>query len=112
MNPTTTQTLGATIWPASDDNASDQERELETGNRLQYPVLAVKNFRKPLGRRRQSHAVLLHNRVCKRQKAVSLSSSEAEIIALDGALRMEGLPGLQLWELIMDIFTDAPKKEK
>ena len=46
------------------------------------------------------------NWVCKRQSVVSHSSSEAEVIALDAALRMEGLPALILWELIMDVFSD------
>ena len=42
--------------------------------------------------------------VCKRQTAVSHSSTEAEVISLDAALRMEGLPSLMLWELIMTVF--------
>lgn len=39
----------------------------------------------------------------KKQGAVSHSSSEAEIIALDAAVRMEGIPCLLLWELITDV---------
>ena len=42
--------------------------------------------------------------VCKRQTAVSHSSTEAEVISLDAALRMEGLPCLLLWELIMEVY--------
>ena len=42
--------------------------------------------------------------VCKRQTAVSHSSTEAEVISLDAALRMEGLPSLMLWELVMEVF--------
>ena len=42
--------------------------------------------------------------ICKRQTAVSHSSTEAEVISLDAALRMEGLPSLLLWELIMIVF--------
>ena len=42
--------------------------------------------------------------VCKKQSAVSHSSSEAEVISLDAALRMEGLPALLLWETIMKTF--------
>ena len=41
---------------------------------------------------------------CKRQAAVSHSSTEAEVISLDAALRMEGLPSLMLWELVMEVF--------
>ena len=41
--------------------------------------------------------------LCKRQTAVSHSSSEAEVISLDAALRMEGIPAILLWELILDV---------
>ena len=41
--------------------------------------------------------------ICKRQTVVSHSFSEAEVISLDAALRMEGLPSLMLWELIVDV---------
>ena len=46
--------------------------------------------------------------VCKRQTAISHSSTEAEVISLDAALRMEGLPSLMLWELIISVF--CPEK--
>ena len=42
--------------------------------------------------------------ICKRQTAISHSSTEAEVISLDVALRMEGLPSLMLWETILDVF--------
>eukprot|EP00959_Pyramimonas_sp_CCMP1952_P391299 8200234-Pyramimonas_sp.AAC.1 len=38
------------------------------------------------------------NSVCKRQTFVSHSSTESEIVALDTALRTEGLPLSSLWE--------------
>ncbi len=44
--------------------------------------------------------------LCKKQGAVSHSSSEAEIIALDACTRMEGLPALMLWDLVIDVFGD------
>ena len=37
------------------------------------------------------------NWICKKQGAVSHSSTEAEIIALDAVLRVEGVPCLNLW---------------
>ena len=40
--------------------------------------------------------------ICKKQGAISHSSTEAEIIALDAGLRMEGIPMVSLWELIID----------
>ena len=53
--------------------------------------------------------------LCKKQTATSHSSSEAEVIALDAAVRMEGLPAVALWELIIDVFaddSDAKRKVK
>jgi hypothetical protein len=47
--------------------------------------------------------------VCRKQGAVSHSSSEAEVIALEGSLRMEGLPALLLWEEIYGVFAQDPK---
>ena len=38
--------------------------------------------------------------MCKKQNAVSHSSTESEIISLDTGLRLDGLPALELWDLI------------
>ena len=40
----------------------------------------------------------------KKQGATSHSSSEAEVIALDAAVRLEGVPSLALWELVVTVF--------
>ena len=40
----------------------------------------------------------------KKQTAVSHSSTEAEIISLDTGLRLDGLPALELWDLIVFFF--------
>ena len=40
--------------------------------------------------------------MCKKQGAVSHSSTESEIIALDMGLRLDGLPSLTLWDLILN----------
>ena len=40
----------------------------------------------------------------KKQTAVSQSSTESEIISLDTGLRLDGLPGLELWDLIVSVF--------
>ena len=42
--------------------------------------------------------------MCKKQTAVSHSSTESEIISLDTGLRLDGLPALELWELIVSVF--------
>ena len=41
--------------------------------------------------------------MCKKQTAVSHSSTESEIISLDTGLRLDGFPALDLWDLI-DLF--------
>ena len=42
--------------------------------------------------------------MCKKQGAVSHSSSEAEVSALDAGTRMEGIPALLLWEVVLEVF--------
>ena len=42
--------------------------------------------------------------MCKKQTAVSRSSTESEIISLDTGLRLDGLPALELWYLIVSVF--------
>ena len=39
--------------------------------------------------------------MCKIQTAVSHSSTESEIISLDTGLRLDGLPALELWDLVV-----------
>ena len=39
--------------------------------------------------------------MCKKQTSVSHSSTESEIISLDTGLRLDGLPSLELWDLIV-----------
>ena len=42
--------------------------------------------------------------MCKKQTSVSHSSTESEIIFLDTGLRLDGLPALELWDLIVSVF--------
>ena len=44
--------------------------------------------------------------MCKKQTAVSHSSTESEIISWDAGLRLDGLPALELWDLIV-LFLEA-----
>ena len=39
-----------------------------------------------------------------KQGAVSHSTAEAEVISLDAGIRLEGLPALSLWSLVIDVF--------
>ena len=41
--------------------------------------------------------------MCKKQTSVSHSSTESEIISLNAGLRMDGIPALDLWELIVAV---------
>ena len=47
----------------------------------------------------------------KKQGAVSNSSTEAEAIALDTCLRVDGLPALTLWEQVLEMFTKTKPKQ-
>ena len=41
--------------------------------------------------------------MCKKQTSVSHSSTESEIISLDAGLRMDGLPALDLWDIVIEV---------
>ena len=51
-----------------------------------------------------SHTFVPISWMCKKQTAVSHSSTESEIISLDTGLRLDGLPALELWDLIVFVF--------
>ena len=51
-----------------------------------------------------SHTFVPISWMCKKQTAVSHSSTESEIISLDTGLRLDGLPALELWDLIFSVF--------
>ena len=48
--------------------------------------------------------------MCKKQGVISHSSSEAEVVSLETAVRMEGIPALTLWEIIIN--TLHPEKSR
>ena len=41
--------------------------------------------------------------MCQKQTSVSHSSTESEIISLDAGLRLDGIPALDLWDLIVSV---------
>ena len=51
-----------------------------------------------------SHTFVPISWMCKKQTAVSHSSTESEIISLDTGLRLDSLPALELWDLIVSVF--------
>ena len=50
-----------------------------------------------------SHTFVPISWMCKKQTSVSHCSTESEIISLDVGLRMDGIPELDLWDLVLDV---------
>ena len=50
-----------------------------------------------------SHTFVPKSWMCKKQTSVSHSSTESEIISLDAGLKLDGIPALDLWDLIVAI---------
>ena len=51
-----------------------------------------------------SHIFVPISWMCKKQTSVSHSSRESEIISLDTGLRLDVIPALDLWDLIVSVF--------
>ena len=50
-----------------------------------------------------THAFVPISWMCKKQASVSHSSTESEIISLDAGLRLDDIPALDLWDLIVAV---------
>ena len=50
-----------------------------------------------------SHTFVPISWMCEKQTSGSNSSTESEIISLDAGLRFDGIPGLDLWDLIVSV---------
>ena len=50
-----------------------------------------------------SHTFVPISWMCKKQTSVSHSSTESEINSLDAGLRLDGIPALDLWDLIVAV---------
>ena len=48
--------------------------------------------------------------MCKKQTSVSRSSTEAEVVSLDAGLRMDGIPALDLWYSVIEVFHAPPNQ--
>ena len=48
-----------------------------------------------------SHTFVPLSWMCKKQTSVSHSSTESDMISLDGGLRLDGMPVVDLWHLIV-----------
>ena len=56
-----------------------------------------------------SHTFVPISWMCKKQTAVSHSSTESEIISSDTGLRLDVLPALELWDLIVSVFGNVSR---
>ena len=56
-----------------------------------------------------SHTFVPISWMRKKQTAVSHSSTESEIISLDTGLRLDGLPALELWDLIVSVLGNVSR---
>ena len=56
-----------------------------------------------------SHTFVPISWMCKKQTAISHSSTESEIISLDTGLRLDGLPALELWDLIVSVLGNVSR---
>ena len=72
---------------------SDFEGDLEDSKSISGGTLCVFG----------SHTFVPISWMCKKQTSVSHSSTESEIISLDAGLRLDGLPALELWDLIVPV---------
>ena len=50
-----------------------------------------------------SHTFVPISWMCEKQTSVSQSSKESEIISLDAGLRRDGIPALDLWDLVIEV---------
>ena len=48
--------------------------------------------------------------MCKKQTSVSHSSTEAEVLSLDAGLRMDGIPAVDLWDSVIEVFHSSPNQ--
>ena len=59
-----------------------------------------------------SHTYVPISWMCKKQTSVSHSSTESEIISLDAGLRLDGIPALDLWDLIVAVLGNTNQSNK
>ena len=56
-----------------------------------------------------SHTLVPISWMCKKQTSVSHSSTESEIISTDAGLRLDGIPALDLWDLIVSVLGNVSR---
>ena len=48
--------------------------------------------------------------MCKKQTSISHSSTEAGLNSMDAGLSMDGVPALDLWDLVIEVFHSSPNQ--
>ena len=79
---------------------SDFARDLEDSKSTSRGILCIFG----------SHTFVPRSWMCKKQTSASHSSTEAEVISLDAGLHMDGIPALNLWDLVIQVFHSSPIK--
>ena len=79
---------------------SDFARDLEDSKSTSGGVLCIFG----------SHTFVPVSWMCKKQTSVSHSSTEAEIISFGAGSRMGGIPALDLWDLVIEVFRSEPNE--
>ena len=59
-----------------------------------------------------SHTFVPISWMCKKQTSVSHSSTKSEIISLDAGLKLDGIPALDLWDLIVSVLGNTTQNRK
>ena len=57
-----------------------------------------------------SHTYVPITLMCKKQTPVTRISTESEITSLDAGLRMDGIPALDLWNLVVEVLHYSTKQ--
>ena len=60
----------------------------------------------------RSHTSVPISWMCKKQTSVSHSSTESEITSLDARLRLDGIPALDLWDLIVAVLGNTHQNDQ
>ena len=59
-----------------------------------------------------SQTFVLTRWMCKKQTSVSHGSTEAEVFSLDAGLRKDGIPALDLWDLVIEELHSSSKQPR
>ena len=59
-----------------------------------------------------SHTFVSTSWMWKKQTSFSHSSTEADVISLDAGLRMDGIPALDLWDSVIEVFHSSPNQNQ